>query len=128
MRRWIALAIVLLFCVVVPGLVLADALHSWTWFFAAPVAAVVLLCLNAAFNRRDKRNVTPQELANELERHLVGNEGQYDWGETTSVELADERLNRLIPRLIEYDRLDTAEKRQQFREIIEALRRGEIPD
>jgi hypothetical protein len=89
---------------------------------------VVLLCLNAAFNRRDKRNVTPQELANGLERHLVGNEGQYDWGETTSVELADERLNRLIPRLIEYDRLDTAEKRQQFREIIEALRRGEIPD
>jgi hypothetical protein len=40
----------------------------------------------------------------------------------------DERLNRLIPRLIEYDRLETAEKRREFREIIEALRRGEIPE
>ena len=124
MRGRIALAIVL----VVPGLLLANALHSWTWFFAALIAEVVLLCLVAASGRSNKRDVTPQELAEELERHLVGNEGPYDWGATTSVKLTDERLNRLIPRLIEYDRLDTAEKREQFREIIETLRRGEIPD
>ena len=105
-----------------------SALHSWTWFFAALIAEVVLLCLAAALGHRNKRDVTPQELADELERHLVGNEGPYDWGETTSVELTDEKLNRLIPRLIEYDRLDTAEKLEQFREIIERLRRGEIPD
>jgi hypothetical protein len=72
--------------------------------------------------------VTPQGLADELEKHLNGNEGPYDWDATTSEALADERLNRLIPRLIQYDRLDTPEKRVQFREIIEALRRGEIPD
>jgi len=114
---------------VVPALLLAGALHSWTWFFAALFAEViVLLCWIAPFNRGYKRNVTPQELADELERHLIGSEGQYDWDETTSFNLADERLNRLIPRLIEYDRLDTPEKREQFLEIIEALRRGEIPD
>jgi len=124
MRGRIALAIVL----VVPGLLLANALHSWTWFFAALIAEVVLLCLVAGFGRSDKRDVTPQELADELERHLAGNEGPYDWDATTSEELTDERLNRLIPRLIEYDRLDTAEKREQFREIIETLRRGQIPD
>jgi hypothetical protein len=124
MRGRIALAIVLL----VPGLLLASALHSWTWFFVALITEVILLCLVAAFGRSDKRDVTPQELAQELERHLIGNEGPYDWGATTSVEITDQRLNRLIPRLIEYDRLDTAEKRQQFREMIEILRRGEIPD
>ncbi len=124
MRVRIALVILFLF----PGLVLASALHSWTWFFAVPIAEGVLLYLNRRFGRSDKRDVTPQELADELERHLVGNEGPYDWDATTSVDFADERLNRLIPRLIEYDRLDTAEKCDQFREIIEALRRGEIPD
>lgn len=123
MRGRIALVIFL----VVPGLLLANALHSWVWFFAALVAEGVL-CLVAAFGRSEKRDVTPQELAEELERHLVGNEGRYDWDATTSVEITNERLNRLIPRLIEYDRLDTAEKREQFREIIETLRRGEIPD
>ena len=33
----------------------------------------------AAFGRSAKRDVTPQGLAEELERHLVGNEGSYDW-------------------------------------------------
>ena len=76
----------------------------------------------------EKRYVTPQELADELERHLVGNEGQYAWDDTTSYELTDERLNRLVSRLPEYGRLDTPEKRDPFRAIIETLRRGEIPD
>ena len=124
MRGRIGLAIIL----VVPGLLLANALHSWMWFFAPLIAGVVLLCLVTASGRNDKRNVTPQELAEELERHLVGSEGPYDWDATTSEEIADERLNRLIPRLIDYDSLDTAEKREEFREIIETLRRGEIPD
>jgi len=124
MRARIALVI----AVAVPALLLASAVRSWMWFFGALIAEVILLCLFAAFGRSDKRDVTPQELAEELERHLVGNEGPYDWGATTSVELTDERLNRLIPRLIEYDRLDTAKKREQFREIIETLRRGKVPD
>ena len=124
MRGRVALAIAL----VVPAILLADRLHSWAWFFVALIAEAVLLCLVAASGRSDKRDLTPQELAEELESHLVGNEGPHDWDATTSEELTDERLNRFIPRLIEYDRLDTAEKREQFREIIETLRRGRIPD
>ncbi len=120
--------IVLVTAVVVPAVLLASALHSWMWFFGALIVEVILLCLFAAFGRSDKRDVTPHELAEELERHLVGNEGPYDWDATTSGELTDDKLNRLIPRLIEYDRLDTADKREQFREIIETLRRGNIPN
>jgi hypothetical protein len=124
MRRRIALAIFL----VVPGLGLAYALKSGVWLYGAPFAVVVLVVLINALNNGDRRNVTPQELADELEKHLDGSEGRYDWDATTSVALADDRLNRLVSRLPEYDRLDTLEKREQFRGIIEALRRGEIPD
>jgi hypothetical protein len=124
MRGRIVLAVVL----VVPPLLLAGGLHPWTWFFGALIAElVVLLFWISPFNRPNKRELTPQQLADELERHLVGNEGPYDWDDTTSFELADERLNRLIPRLLEYDRVDTPEKRKQLREMIEVLRRGEIP-
>lgn len=70
MRSRIALAIFL----VVSALLLANALHSWMWFFASLMAEVGLLCL-VAFGRSNKRDVTPQKLADELERHLVGNEG-----------------------------------------------------
>ena len=98
------------------------------WFLSALIVEVALLALVAASGRNEKRDVTPQEFAEELERHLVGSEGPYDWDATTSEELTDERLNRLIPRLIQYDRLDTVGKREQFREIIETLRRGEIPN
>ena len=123
MRGYIPLAIVL----VVFNVPLQSALHSWGWFFASAIAQAALLGL-MVFGRGEKRDVTPQELADELERHLIGNEGPYDWDATTPVAVADERLNLLIPRLIEYDRLDTAEKREEFRKIIDALRRGEIPD
>ncbi len=123
-RRTIqALAIFL----VVPVLGLAYAVKSGAWLYAAPIAVVVLVLLINVFSSPDRRNVTPQEFADELERHLDGSEGRYDWGATTSVALADDRLNRLVSMLPEYDRLDTSEKREQFRAIIEALRRGEIP-
>ena len=62
MRVYAGLAILF----VGPGLVLASALHSWKWFFVTLFAELILLCLNNAFNRNDKRNVTPQELADEL--------------------------------------------------------------
>jgi hypothetical protein len=70
MRGRIAQAIFL----AVPALLLANALHSWTWFFAVFLGEILLLCWAATFGRSNKRDITPQELADELERHLVGNE------------------------------------------------------
>jgi hypothetical protein len=74
-----------------------------------------------------KRKITPQAWADELEKHLLGTEGPYDWDDATSVRLADERLENLRCRLSDFDMLVTTERREELRQIIEALRRGEIP-
>ena len=86
-----------------------------------------VLCVIAAFG--GKRKITPQEWANDLEKHLLGTEAPFGWDDATSVTLADERMERLRSRLMhEFDTLTTLEKREEFRSIIEALRRGEVPD
>ena len=94
---------------------------------AIGTAAVVLIAvLNTVFGGR-KRKVTPQEWADELERHLLGTEGPWDWDDTTSEPLADPSLEQLRFTLPDFDLLNTPEKTEEFRRIIEALRRGEIP-
>jgi hypothetical protein len=97
---------------------------------AIPVAilifVIVAASIAAAFG--SKRKTPPQEWAEELERHLLGTEGPYDWDDTTSVTFADPRLERLRSTLIpDFDLLDAPEKTEEFRRIIDALRRGDIP-
>ncbi len=117
---------VLLGFLLVPALVVAYLLHSAWWIIVVPLALVVLMCVVAAFG--GKRRVTPQTWADELEEHLLGTGGPYHWDDITSVTLADERLESLRQRrILDFDTLDTPEKRQALRQIIEALRRGEIP-
>ena len=97
---------------------------------AIPVALVVLIVVLAAIAAAfgSKRKITPQEWADELERHLLGTEGPYDWDDTTSVTLADPGLEMLRSTLIpDFDLLDTPEKTEELRRIIDALRRGDIP-
>lgn len=114
---------VVLFAVL--GLAAANLLYFSPWMLALAVGLIVLLFVVAALPF--KRKVTPQQWADELERHLLANEGPYDWDDATSVALADERLEALRCRLvINFDLLDT-QKAEQLRHIIEALRRGEIP-
>lgn len=75
-----------------------------------------------------KRKISPQEWAKELERHLLGTDGAYGWDDATSVRLADQRLENLRSRLVpDFDQLNTPEKREELRQIIDALRRGEVP-
>ena len=96
---------------------------------ALGAAFLVLFALAILLPRRRPRQITPQEWADELEAHLLGFEGDYDWDDTISEELGDPSLNRLRCTLApDFNRLDTAEKTEEFRQIIEALRRGEIPD
>jgi len=119
--------IILAVVLIGPGVMTAYAFHSWVWLIAVPFAIILIMCLMAAFG--GKRKIAPQQWADELEKHLLGEEGPFDWDNTTSVTMADDRLDRLRPTLIpEYDLLDTPEKRDRFRRIIETLRRGEIPD
>lgn len=75
-----------------------------------------------------KHKTTPQQLADELERHLLGTGGTWDWDDTTSIAIADEQLDRLRRRLHKFDSLTLPEREREFREIIASLRRGEIPD
>ena len=111
---------------VIPGFVAAYLLRSNGWIAVIPLGLVVLILAFASF--AIKRKVTPQQWADELEKHLLGMDGAWGWDDATSVALADERLERLRGRLIaHFDRLDTPEKCEEFKEIIEALKRGDVP-
>jgi hypothetical protein len=92
-------------------------------------APVVLLVLWLALGKWGaKRKLTPEQFADKLEHHLLGTEGAWDWDDTTSLGIADKRLDRLRAKLHKFDSLALEEWRNEFMEIIAALRRGEIPD
>ena len=96
------------------------------WLFATLAVLVILMLAVAALPI--KRKVSPQQWANELEKHLLGTDGAYGWDDATSVTLADELLESLRHRLIpEFNMLTTQQKKEEFRQIIESLRRGEFP-
>jgi len=108
------------------GFLAAYFLHSTAWLIVTPAVLVILMLLIAMLPI--KRTITPQKWADKLEKHLLGTDGAWGWDDATSVRLADERLENLRSRLIpHFDLLNTPEKRDEFRCIIEALRRGEVP-
>ena len=71
------------------------------------------------------RHVTAAQFADELERHLLGTEGRWDWDDTTSVRIADPRLEAVRMRLGKnLDSLSRDEDKDELRAIIADLRRG----
>ncbi len=91
-----------------------------------PVGFVALVLVVAALPI--KRRITPQQWADQLEKHLLGTGGAWAWDDATSMRLADERLESLRRRLTpHFDSLNTAEKRDEFKRIVDALKRGEVP-
>lgn len=110
-----------------PGLVAGIALHQASWTILLPLATIALLLGIAALPVR--REVSPHEYADELERHLRGTDNDSEWDRTTSVRLKDPRLERLRRSLPDsFDRLRTEEARAHLRQTVEALRNGEFPD
>jgi len=73
------------------------------------------------------RKVTPEQFADELERHLLGTDGEWGWDDTTSIAIADERLDNLRGKLTKFDLLVLPQRRAELAGIIVALRRGEVP-
>ena len=118
--------VLLLSIVVGPGLLAAYLLHSAVWAFIVPIAMVgVLLCVAAIPSRR---KISPQEFANELERHLDGTDNEDDWDRTSSVRISNRLLEQVRLSLSDrFDSLSTPQDREELRQIIEALRRGEFP-
>jgi hypothetical protein len=108
-----------------PGFLLDYFLHSVVWMFLTPPLLIIAMLLVAALGPKSK--ITPEQLADRLEKHLLGTEGPYDWDETLNVTPVDERLEILQQGLVDFNQLDTPEKRDELRGIIEALRRGEVP-
>jgi hypothetical protein len=102
---------------------MAYLMHSLKWFVGVPFGIVVLMLVIAALP--SKRHVTAEQFADELERHLLGTEGPWDWDDTTSVRIADPRLEAVRMRLGEnLDSLSRDEDKDELRAIIADLRRG----
>jgi len=109
-----------------PGFVVAYVLRSPVWAFFGPIAVAAIMLGIAALP--SKRKVTPQEFANELDRHLNGTDNDDDWDRTSSVRIFNPSLEAVRRSLSDrFDSLSNAEDREELRHIIEALRRGEFP-
>jgi hypothetical protein len=109
-----------------PGLLAAYLLHSAVWAVIGPVAVVGVLLGVAALP--SKRKVTSQEFADELERHLHGTDNDDDWDRTSSVRISNPLLEQVRLSLSDrFDSLSTSQDREELRQIIDGLRRGEFP-
>jgi hypothetical protein len=118
---------VVLSVLILPAALTAFVLHSLVLLVIIPFGIIVLAFFTAALP--GKRKVTPDQFADELEKHLLGTEGKWDWDDTTSVRIADPRLEevrlRLGPNL---DGLSHERDKNELSAIIAALRRGELPE
>lgn len=118
----IVLLVLVLF---VPAALVAYLSHSVMWLVAVPLGIIMLALFVAALPI--KRRVTPDQFADELERHLLGTERKRDWDDTTSVAIADERLDLIRLELAKFDSLTREKDRDELKAIIARLRSGELP-
>jgi hypothetical protein len=117
--------LVVLAVLFVPATIAAYLLNDPKWLIIIPVGIVALTLAVAALPIR--RKVTPEQWALELEPHLLGTDGTWDWDDGTSVALADPRLEAIRRKLPKFDMLTSDQRRKEFESIIAALKRGEIP-
>jgi hypothetical protein len=115
----------LLLVLYLPAILIAYFLKSAIWLGIIPVGIIALALIVAAFPSKGRR-VTAAQFADELERHLLGTGGPFDWDDTTSIRIADERLERIRWELQKFDSLAREEEKSELKAIIEALRRGRV--
>ncbi len=114
---------IVLLVLFLPAALTAYLMHSLKWFVGVPFGIIVLMLVIAALP--SKRHVTAEQFADELEKHLLGTEEPWDWDDTTSVRMADPRLEAVRLRLSEnLDSLSRDEDKDELRAIIADLRRG----
>jgi hypothetical protein len=120
LSAWVIVLLVLF----LPATLTAYFLQNLVWLFVVPFGIIVLVLFIAALPI--KRKVTPEQFADELESHLLGKGGPWDWDDTTSIRIADERLERIRWELPKFDSLAREEVKAELKAIIESLRRGEL--
>jgi len=119
--------VIVLLVLFLPAALTAYVLHNLAWLVVVPFGIIVLAFFIAALPT--KRKVTPEQFADELERHLLGTGGPWDWDDTTSVAIADPRLEEVRSRLgSNLASLSREKDKDELRAIIAALRRGELPE
>ena len=111
-----------------PAALAAYLLRDLVWFIVVPIGIIIALVLIVAAFPSKGREITPSQFADELERHLRGTGGPWDWDDTTSRRIADERLERIRWELPNFDSLAREKDKAQLKAIIEALRRGDLPE
>jgi hypothetical protein len=109
-----------------PALLVTYLTHSLIWLIAVPFVIILAALLVAAIP--SKRKVTPEQFADELERHLLGTEGPWDWDDVTTIAIADERLERIRWELSRFDSLSQEKDREELKALVAAIRRGELPE
>jgi hypothetical protein len=109
-----------------PALLVTYLTHSLIWLIAVPFVIILVALLVAAIP--SKRKVTPEQFADELERHLLGTEGPWDWDDVTTIAIADERLERIRWELSRFDSLSQEKDREELKALVAAIRRGELPE
>jgi hypothetical protein len=124
---------VVLLVLFVPAILTAYFLQSVIWLIIIPfgtIALVMIIAMLAAlsvavFDIRPK--LTPEQLADKLERHLLFCTESKDDDDTLPFAIADERLERLVWEIQAFD-LRVERDKDKLRAIIAALRRGEVPE
>jgi hypothetical protein len=120
LSAWVIVLLVLF----LPAALVAYLWHGLSWLAVVALGIIVLLLFIAALP--SKRKVTPEQFADELEMHLLGTEGPWDWDDTTSIAIADPRLEEVRSRLgPNLDSLSQDKDKDELRAIIAALRRRE---
>ncbi len=103
--------------------------HSTAGLYFFLLGVILLLFVSAIFGIfRKKRIVTPEQFADELERHLLGTEGKWDWDDTTTIALADQRLERIRWDLSRFYSLSDDKDKEELRALIGAIRSGNFPE
>jgi hypothetical protein len=118
--------VIVLLVLFLPAALTAYVLRNLAWLVVFPFGIIVLAFFIAALP--SKRKVTPEQFADELERHLLGTEGKWDWDDTTSIAIADERLERIRRDLPKFDSLTQEKDKEELMAIITVLRRDKLPD
>ena len=118
--------VIVLAILFVPAAVVAYLLNDSKWLVIMPAAIVALGLFVAALPI--KRKVTPEQWASELEPHLLGTDGPWDWDDATSIALANPKLEVLRRKLPKFDALSSDERRKEFENVVATLKRGEIPE
>jgi hypothetical protein len=102
--------------------------HLW-FLIILPAIVLGLIWLSVRDEPRfDGPYVTPQQLADELERSLFDTENQPDWDSVYSLQIRDRRLDQLRSSLMKFDSSALNGREDELRDVIAALRRGEIPN